>query len=80
MNCGWVVSPPGAKNLRVEVRRDSTLSAKLVELGYNPTHCGTGTRIASGGTVETIIERGKQTARLHDGIIPVDIIEITLGK
>jgi hypothetical protein len=78
---GWVVSAPGAKNLRVEMRQGSSLPAKLSEFGYDPRHCGTSTRITPTGIVETITEHstGKPIIRHHAGIIAVDIIEITLG-
>jgi hypothetical protein len=78
---GWVVSLPNAARMRIEMCQGSNLVSKLIEYGYSPTHCGTGTRITPTGTKETIASRGsKQTARLHDGFMPVDIIEITLGK
>jgi hypothetical protein len=44
----WVTSIPHTKELRVECRKDSSLPAKLVELGYDPHHCETRTRIESG--------------------------------
>jgi N-acetylmuramoyl-L-alanine amidase len=40
-NGGWVTSLPGTKHLRFEVRRDSALPAKLIELGYAVRHSGT---------------------------------------
>jgi hypothetical protein len=78
---GWVVSTPGAKNLRIECVQGSALPAKLIELGYSPRHCGASTRITGTGGAETITDRrtGNAIIRRHDGIIPVDIIEITLG-
>ena len=64
----WLTSAPGAKYLRIECKQGSALPAKLIELGYSPRHCGTGTRLTSGNTPETIF-------------LPVDILEITLpGK
>lgn len=62
---GWVISSPGRKDLRVEIPRGSSLPAKLADLGYSPRHCGTGTRLTSGNTPETIF-------------LPVDILEIKL--
>jgi hypothetical protein len=58
---GW------AKGLRVEVPSGSLLPARLIEYGYNPRHCGIGTRLTSGSTPENIFRN-------------VDIIEISLGK
>jgi hypothetical protein len=64
----WLISAPGAKFLRIECKQGSALPAKLMELGYSPRHCGTGTRLNSGHTPETIF-------------LPVDILEIKLpGK
>jgi hypothetical protein len=76
----WVTSPPGARCLRVEIVQNSSLPAKLIELGYNPRHCGTSTRIVSGGTTETTTDRrtGNQIIRHHDGIVPIDIIELEI--
>jgi hypothetical protein len=45
----WMISVPGAKNLRIECKQGSALPAKLSELGYSPRHCGMNTRIVSGG-------------------------------
>jgi hypothetical protein len=78
----WVVSPPGQKEIRIECRQGSSLPAKLIELGYSPRHCGTGTRITATGTTETITKHsttGQPIIRQHPGFVPVDIIEITLG-
>jgi hypothetical protein len=81
LNGGWVTSPPGARGLRVEVVQNSSLPARLTELGYSPRHCGTGTRIVSGGTTETITDRrGEEIVRHHDGIVPVDIIEFQIPE
>lgn len=63
----WLISAPGAKYLRIECKQGSALPAKLMELSYSPRHCGTGTRLTPGNTAETIF-------------LPVDVIEITLGK
>jgi membrane protein involved in colicin uptake len=53
--------------LRFEVRRDSALPAKLIELGYAVRHCGTTIRLTPTGTVETITAKtGKQTIRRTD--------------
>jgi len=79
----WLTSLPGVSVLRVEVPQGSLLPAKLIELGYNPRHCGTGTRLTPGGTVETVSEHchGKPITRQHHGFVPIDIIEIKLpGK
>ena len=51
--------------MRIECKQGSALPAKLIELGYSPRHCGTGTRLTSGHTPETIF-------------LPIDILEITL--
>jgi hypothetical protein len=77
---GWVTSLPGATTLRVEAPQGSSLPAKLIELGYSPRHCGNGSRIIPGGTVETIVDHlsGTRVARQHAGIIPVDVLEISL--
>lgn len=48
---GWVVSPPGAKHIRVEIPKDLNLPAKLAELGYTPRLCSAGTRITGGNFV-----------------------------
>jgi hypothetical protein len=47
-NGGWVTSVPGAKNMRIEMPQNSSLPTKLLELGYDPRHCGIGTRIEAG--------------------------------
>ena len=59
-----MTSLPGTKHLCFEVRRDSALPAKLIELGYAVRHSGTKTRIIGG-------------AEDH-GFTAVDIIEFTL--
>lgn len=59
---GFVVSPPGAKEIKIEILKDSDLPTKLARIGYVPRHFGVGTRITS------------------SGFMPVDVIEITLGK
>jgi hypothetical protein len=64
-NGGWVTGLPGTKHLRVEVRRDSALPAKLMEFGYNVRHSGTGTRLTPGTT--------------DAGWLPVDIFDISLS-
>lgn len=81
-NNGWIVSPPGAKTIRIEVPAGSTLPAKLAELGHKVCTVGSNERITPTGTVQTITDRktGTQTIRRTDGIINVDILEISLGK
>jgi hypothetical protein len=53
---GWVVSPPGAKHIRVEIPKESSLPVKLADLGYHLRQCGVSTRIANGNflPVDTI--------------------------
>ena len=53
---GAVVSVPGHKELRIEVPKDSALTVKLSELGYQPHHCCVTTRITAGAftTVDVI--------------------------
>ena len=48
---GAVVSVPGHKELRIEVPKDSALTAKLAEAGYDPRHCCTTTRITAGAFI-----------------------------
>jgi hypothetical protein len=60
----WVTSVPYKPAIRIECLGDSSLPSELIRLGYSPRQCGVGTRIIVG-----------RTAR----IVPVDIIEITLG-
>jgi hypothetical protein len=48
-NGGWITSIPGAKFMRVEVTKDSSLPAKLAQLGFAPYHANVGTRITSCG-------------------------------
>jgi hypothetical protein len=47
-NGGWVISVPGAENMRIETPRDSALPTKLLELHYSVRSAGIGTRITSG--------------------------------
>ena len=47
-NGGWVTSVPGAKYVRADIRKDSALPVKLVDLGYDLRHCGVSTQIANG--------------------------------
>lgn len=49
----WIVSRPGALRTRIEARRGSNFVTKLIELGYEPRHCGAGTRIL-GGSFEPV--------------------------
>ena len=79
---GWVVSAPGNRQMRIEIALGSSLPAKLSELGYDPIHCGTTTRITGTGSVETITAHsttGQPSIRQHPGFQNVDVIEITLG-
>ena len=46
-NSGFVVSPPGAQNLRIEVPERSPLPGKLIELGYRPLNIGQATRLTN---------------------------------
>jgi hypothetical protein len=80
---GWVTSLPNKPILRIEIPQGSALPSKLMELGYSPWHCGTKTRLVSGGMIETITVHsttGEPISRRHDGIIAVDIIEIEPGQ
>jgi hypothetical protein len=47
-NDAHVVSVPGARELRIEVAKDSTLASELKTLGYDPIHRETRTRIEAG--------------------------------
>ena len=79
-NGGWLVSPFGSDRLRVEIPRGSSLAAKLAEAGFEPRHIGTGTRITPNAITETIDANTKQQRTLtHGGIVPVDILEISLS-
>ncbi len=73
----WIVSPPGEKRVRIEVRENSALPTRLAELGYRLNYVGTGTRPVFGGTTETITD-SKQTIRKADGFVETQLIEITL--
>jgi hypothetical protein len=46
-NGGWIVSPPGTQNLRIEVPERSDLPAKLIDLGYRPLNIGQASRLAA---------------------------------
>jgi hypothetical protein len=52
-NGGTVVSIPGHREMRIEVRKNSTLPVKLSELGYQPHHCCATSRI-NAGAFETV--------------------------
>jgi hypothetical protein len=41
-------------------------------------HCGSGTRLTPGGTVETIGTRSVPITRHHAGFTPIEILEISL--
>ena len=47
-NGGWVTSPPGAKNLRIETPQKSSLPTRLLEIGYSVRSAGISTRLESG--------------------------------
>jgi hypothetical protein len=53
---GAVTSPPG-KLLRIEVMKDSPLSEKLRELGYNVAQCGSVTRVTGAPSISPRTER-----------------------
>jgi len=48
---GWVTSVSGQPTMRLEIPKNSTLPAKLVEFGYSPRHCGMTTRITTKGSL-----------------------------
>jgi hypothetical protein len=50
-NGGYLISPPHAKRLLVEVPQYSELPDKLLDLGYNLQMAGTNTRIIGGNIV-----------------------------
>ena len=75
---GWVTSVPGVSVLRIEAPQGSALPSKLMALGYAVRHCGSGTRLTPGGTVETIGSRSAPITRHHAGFVPVDYLEISL--
>jgi hypothetical protein len=80
-NGGWVTSLPGSRDLRIEMPQGSALPSKLLELGYDPRHCGSSTRITAHGTTETITAQsstGQPIIVQQSGFVPVDIIEIRL--
>jgi hypothetical protein len=53
-NGGHVISPPGAKHVRIEIPKDSTLPIKLAEdFNYHPIQCGTNMRVTNEGFVQT---------------------------
>ena len=75
---GWITSVPGLSEIRIEVPQGSALPSKLMALGYDVRHCGSGTRLTPGGTVETFVERGAPVIRHHAGFTPIEILEISL--
>jgi hypothetical protein len=75
---GWVTSVPGVALIRIEAPQGSALSDKLTALGYDVRHCGSGTRLTPGGTVETIGSRSAPITRHHAGFTPIEILEISL--
>jgi hypothetical protein len=44
----WLVSPPGARDLRIEALQFSEIPAELETLGYHLSPAGTGTKILGG--------------------------------
>ena len=76
---GVVVSLPGTKTLRVEVPKDSTLPAKLAELGYNVVSHGSVSRVVGAAAISPKAER--LTHAVPSAIAEVDVLEIRLdGK
>jgi hypothetical protein len=55
-NGGWLVSTSGMKQMRIEARQGSSLPAKLIELGYEPRHCGQRTRTGPDWLCVEVIE------------------------
>ena len=76
---GWITSVPGVLKVRIEAPQGSPLPAKLIELGYTVSHCGTGSRLAPSGTVEITHSGNKPVVRHHAGFVPIDILEIALA-
>jgi hypothetical protein len=66
---GYLISPPHAKRLCVEVPQYSTLPDELIDLGYNLQPGGANTR-AQGSAVETVESSGRDPggSRLGRGI------------
>lgn len=64
---GWIVSPPGSVELRIEVPERSDLREKLTELGYRPLAIGQATRLT-----------GKSSA--PSPWVVVDVIAISLPR
>jgi hypothetical protein len=56
---GWIISIPGAREVRFECRTDSTLPADLVQLGYPLSYEGEGQRIVVAQRVERISLNGR---------------------
>lgn len=50
---GWIVSPPGAKYIRVEIPQGSSLPVQLEKAGHRLRHAGMTTRI-DGGIFHTV--------------------------
>jgi hypothetical protein len=76
----WIVSPPGSIDLRIEIPERSVLPSRLIELGYQPLHVGSGTRLMPNATTETATAHstGAPIIRRHPGWLPVDVIEIKI--
>jgi len=47
---GWVTSVPGRSPMRIEGTKESSLPAKLTQVGYSPVHVGTTLRTTGSGT------------------------------
>jgi len=78
---GWLVSPPGAEECRMECLPGSTLPDDLREKGYTVTADGEGTRILPHAVTEDILVEGstRPTRRVtHAGIVPVDRFKFNL--
>ena len=62
-NGGFVVSIPGAKQMRIEIDETSDLAGRLAETGHRMQYCGVGVRI---------------TGMSPDAFLNVSIYEIVL--
>jgi hypothetical protein len=77
---GWLVSTPGAANIRFEVVPGSTLPECLREAGHLVNFCGEGQRIEPMVTSETLVDKKtKVTTKVrHGGFVTTAIWEIVL--
>jgi hypothetical protein len=89
---GWITSPPGAKQLRIECLPGSTLPDELAAKGYNLVLVGETERILAGSIVERFTRRAdgeleplvegstKPVAevRRHAGIVRVECYDFSL--